>query len=157
MVNRFFHLWSEYCRHVVTASALGGYRTHSGVLLNNARGITCVSDLLNAIKTNSIVGPGLRWGDPKWTLNKANKIQPVNLQQIKLGVGAVPYEDVRRVRNYIIHSNPHTRAEFDSVAIKYSMLGANSDDVLLHRLPGGGTVMESWVKEFQSAALDAIR
>ena len=157
LVNRFFHLWGEYCRHVVTASALGGYRTLGGVFLNGAQGITCVSDILSAIKKTSIVGPGLRWGDPTWTVRHAKKIQPVNLQQITLGVGAVPYEDVRRVRNFIIHSNPHTRSEFDSVALKYSLLGANADDLLLHKLPGGGTVMETWVRDFQSAALDAIR
>lgn len=157
LINRFFHLWGEYCRHVVTASALGGCTTLSGAVLKNAQGITCVSDILDAIKRPSIVGPGLLWGDPMWTVRNANKIQPANLQQIKLGVGAVPYGDVRRVRNFIIHSNPHTRLEFDSVALKYSLLGANADDLLLHKLPGGGTIMETWVRDFQSAALDAIR
>ena len=157
LVNRFFHLWGEFCRHVVTASALGGYRTLDGVLLNSAQGIACVSDILETINKPSIVGPGLRWGDPNWTVQNANKIQPANLEQIKLGVSAVPYEDVRSVRNFIIHSNSHTRLKFDIVALKYSLFSVNADDLLLHRLPGGGTVMEAWVRDFQSAALDAIR
>ena len=157
LVNRFFHLWGEFCRHVVTASALGGYTTLGGVLLNNAHGIASLSDILNTINAPSITGPSLRWGDPTWTVGKASKIQPVNLQQIKLGVSAVPYEDVRRVRNYIIHSNPHTRSAFDMVAVKYSLIGVDSDDLLLHKLPGGATVMEGWVKDFQLAALDAVR
>ena len=157
LVNRLFHLWSEFCRHVVTASALGGYTTLSGVHLTGAQGITTISDILSTIKVNSISGPGLRWGDPSWTVQKANKIQPANLQQIKLGVGAVPYDDFRRVRNFIIHSNPHTRSEFDTVALRYSLFGVSSDDLLLHRLPGGATIMEGWVRDFQLAALDTVR
>ena len=157
LVNRFFHLWSEFCRHVVTASSLGGYRTLNGVLLTNAQGIGSVSDILHTIKETSITGPGLRWGDPVWTMRMANKIRPTNLQEIQLGVGAVPYDDVRRVRNFIIHSNPHTRLEFDSVAVKHALIGVNADELLLHRLAGGGTLMESWIREFQHAALNSVR
>ena len=157
LVNRFFHLWSEFCRHVIVVSALGGCRTLSGVNLSNARGIESVSDILNASNSHSIAGPGLRWGDPVWTVRKATRIQPANLQQIKLGVSAVPYDDVRRVRNFIIHRNPHTRSQFDEVAVKYSLIGVSADALLLHRLAGGATVMEAWIRDFQLAALDAVR
>ena len=148
LVNRFFHLWGEFCRHVVTTSALGGCTTMDGMFLNSARGISCVSDILNAINANSISGPSLRWGDPTWTVRRASRIQPANIQQISLGVGAVPYDEVRRVRNFIMHSNPHTRAEFDRVAIRYSLPGISADALLLHRLPGGFTLMESMGKGF---------
>ena len=55
------------------------------------------------------------------------------------------------------HSNSYTRLGFDTVAVTYSLIGASVDDFLLHRLPGGGTVMEGWVRDFQDAALDAVR
>ena len=157
LVNRFFHLWGEFCRHVVTASALGGYTTLHGMHLTGAQGIANVFDILSTIKMTSISGPGLRWGDPSWTVQKANKIQPANLQQITLGVSAVPYDDLRRVRNFIIHSNPHTRSEFNSVALRYSLIGVTADGLLLHKLPGGATVMEGWVRDFQLAALETVR
>ena len=157
LINRLFHLWGEFCRHVVVASALGGYRTLGGITLPGAPQIRSVSDILTTIQAQSIVGPGLRWGDPRWTTNKIGRIQPANLQQITLGVGAAPYDEFRRVRNFVIHSNPHTRLEFDAVTVTYSLMGVSADDLLLHRLPGGGTVMEGWVRDFQVAALNTVR
>lgn len=157
LVNRLFHLWGEFCRHVVVASALGGYRTLGGVLLSGAPQIGNLDDILRMFNERSITGPRLRWGDPRWTVNNAKKIQPANLNQITLGIGAAPYDDFRRVRNFMVHSNPYTRSEFEMVAISYSLFGANAEDLLLHRLPGGGTVMESWVLDFQAAALNAVR
>lgn len=157
LVNRLFHLWSEYCRHVIVASALGGYTTVSGSFLVRAPQIQNISDILTTARLPSIAGPGVRWGDPKWTSDKLRMINPVNRQQIMLGVGAAPYEDFRRVRNFVIHSNPHTRPLFDSVALSYSLIGIEADDLLLHRLAGGGSIMEMWIKGFQIAALNAVR
>ena len=157
LVNRLFHLWGEFCRHVIVASALGGYTTVGGVFLVSAPRIQSISDILNTMRVQSITGPSIRWGDPQWTGAKLNLIGPANLQQILLGVGSAPYDEFRRVRNFVIHSNPHTRLNFDSVALSYSLVGVDPDGLLLHRLAGGGTVMESWVRDFQAAALDAVR
>ena len=157
LVNRLLHLWGEFCRHLIVASALGGYQTLSGVTLRRAPQIRSVSDILTTIQKPSIAGPGLRWDDPKWTVKTLTRIQPCNIHQITLGVGAVPYEEFCKVRNFVIHSNSYTRLGFDTVAVTYSLIGASVDDFLLHRLPGGGTVMEGWVRDFQDAALDAVR
>ena len=157
LVNRFFHLWGEYCRHATVVSALGGCKTIGGNLLNSAPMVRNISDILGVIGEASITGPGMRWGDPRWTTRKVNRIQPTNLQQIKLGISAPPYDDLRRIRNFVIHSNPHTHSEFDTVAIAYSLMGASVDDLLLHTLPGGGTVMESLIRQFQYAAIDVVR
>lgn len=157
LVNRLLHLWGEFCRGVVMASALGGYRTLSGVLLANAPQIASLPDILTAIGRSSMTGPGLRWGDPVWTAQKVRTIQPANVHQITLGIGTAPYTNFAKVRNFVVHSNPHTRSQFDSVAFAYSLIGVSADDLLLHRLPGGGTVMESWVRDFQYAALNAVR
>ena len=157
LVNRLFHLWGEFCRHVVVASALGDYHTLNGVQLSSAPQISSVSDIVLAIKEQSIIGPRLRWGDPTWTVKNLRIIQPVNLQQISLGIGAAPFDEFRRVRNFVIHSNSNTRQHFDRVAFRYSLLGATPDDLLLHRLPGGATIMENWVRAFQDSALEAVR
>ena len=157
LMNRLFHLWGEFCRHVIVASALGGYTTVGGSFLMGAPNIQNISDILSTMRVSSITGPNIRWGDPQWTLAKLNVIRPANLQQIMLGVGSAPYDEFRRVRNFVIHSNPHTRSNFDSVAVSYSLVGVDADDLLLHRLAGGGTIMENWVRDFQAAALDAVR
>ena len=157
LVNRLFHLWGEFCRHLIVASTLGGYRTLGGTTLGKAPRIQSISDILAALNISSLTGPRLRWGDPHWTATAIRQLQPANLHQITLGVGAAPYDEFRWVRNYVVHSNPHTRSYFDSVAINYSLMGVRVDDLLLHRLPGGGTMMERWVRDFQHAALDAVR
>ena len=157
LINRLFHLWGEFCMHVVVFSTLGKCRTLNGSLLRNATGIANQQDILHKINAKSITGPGMRWGDPKWTAQNAKKLQPVNLQQITLGLGVAPYNDFRRVRNFVIHSNKHTRGEFNKVALAHALFEISTDDLLLHKLPGGATLMESWVLDFQIAALDAIR
>ena len=157
LVNRLFHLWGEFCRGLVVASALGGYKRLNGVLVGRAPNISRPSDIPQVIKEKSVAGPGLRWEDPTWTARKVNQLQLNNGRQILLGIGAAPYDDLRRVRNFVVHPNPHTRSEFEVVAVTYSLFGVDSDDLLLHRLPGGGTVMEGWVRDLQSAALDAVR
>ena len=157
LVNRLFHLWSEYCQQVVVASALGNCQTLNGAVLNRPSTIKSIGDIAPLIKEKSIAGPGLRWGDPVWTSKKLNRIKPANLQQISLGIGSAPYDEFRQVRNFVIHSNSNTRAYFDRVASGYSVFGNTADDLLLHKLPGGGTVMENWIRAFQDSALDAVR
>ena len=157
LVNRLFHLWGEFCRLVVIESALGGCRTLSGTILGNAPNISRISDIPPIIKMPSIAGPQLRWEDPSWTARQANTLMLANRSQISLGVGSAPYDAWRRVRNFVIHPNPHTRAEFEVVALRFSLIRAEPDELLLSRLPGGGTVMESWVQDFKDAALNVIR
>ena len=156
LVNRLSHLWGEFCRHVIVASALGGYRTVNGVLLGSAPQIGSVSDILTVMGVNSMTGPGLNWGDPTWTARRVSRIRPANRNQITLGIGSAPFDEFRCVRNFVIHSNPHTRSQFDSIAATYSLVHALPEDLLLHRLPGGATVMENWVKKFQMAALEVV-
>ena len=157
LVNRLFHLWSEYCRQVIVASTLGNCQTLNGITLTRPPHIKNIYDILSVIRKKHIAGPGLRWGDPSWTFNNLRKIQPANIQQISLGIGSAPYDDLRHVRNFIIHSNSLTRREFNRVALRYSLFDATPDDLLFYRLPGGGTLMEYWVRVFQFAALDTVR
>ena len=156
LVNRLFHLWGEFCRLAVIESALGGCRTLSGSILGSAPNISRVSDIPPIISQPSISGPRLRWGDPTWTTKQVNTLMLANRSQIILGVTSAPYDTWRRVRNFVIHPNPHTRAEFDTVAFRFSLIGAEPEDVLITRLPGGGTVMESWIQDFNIAAMNVI-
>ena len=157
LVNRLFHLWGEFCMSLVVASAIGGYRTLKGVLISNAPGIRHASDIPSVIKERSIVGPRIRWEDPVWTTGKVSLLQPANQHQITLGIAAVPFEDVRSVRHFVVHPNRHTKNGFESVTRKHSLFRVGPSDLLLHRLPGGSTVLEGWVQEFQIAAHTAVQ
>ena len=155
LVNRLFHLWGEFCRSLVVASALGGYLTLGGHVVASAPNIRRRSDIPGAIRERAIVGPGTRWEDPRWTSTRVDRLQLANQQQVKLGIASAPYDDLRRVRHFVIHANRHTRANFDVIARRYALFGVAPHDLLLHRLPGGGTVLEGWVRDFQDAAFNA--
>jgi hypothetical protein len=156
LVNRLFHLWGEFCRSVVVASALGGYTTLGGQVVTRAPNIKRQSDIPWAIGENRIVGIGLRWEDPQWTSVRVDRLQLANAQQVKLGIAAAPFYQFRPVRHFVIHSNAHTRAEFEVIAKSFSLFDVEPDDLLLHRLRGGGTVLERWIREFQVSAYNAV-
>ena len=156
LVNRLFHLWGEFCRSIVVASAIGGYSTLSGQIVTKAPTIQHRSDIPQAIRSNRIVGPGLRWEDPQWTSVRVDRLQLANAQQVKLGIGAAPFNQFRPVRHFVIHANSHTRAEFEAIANSYLLFDVEPNDLLLHRLSGGGTVLERWIREFQVSAYNAV-
>lgn len=157
LVNRLFHLWGELCRSLVEASAIGGYSTLGGHAITRAPNIKYKSDIPKLINVRSLAGPGLKWEDPAWTSKRIDTLQLANGQQLKLGIAAAPYEDFRRVRNFIIHTNPHTRGQFENVANRFLLFGVEPEVLLQYRVRGGGTLMETWVRQFQIAALNAVQ
>ena len=156
LVNRLFHLWGEFCMSLVVASAIGGCRTLRGTLLNSTPGVRRISDIRRVIGVNP-VGPSSHWEYPKWTTDQVSKLQPTNEQRIKLGVASVPMEDFSKVRHFVVHPNRHTKVGFMSVSRKHSLFQVGPNDLLLHRLPGGSTVLEGWVQDFQVAAYNAVQ
>ena len=156
LVNRLFHLWGEFCKSLVVASAIGGYRTLKGIHINSAPGIRHVSDIPSAINESSIAGPRTHWEDPKWTTKKVNLLRPANQHQIVFGIASVPIDDFRKVRHFVVHPNSHTKDRFESVTRKHLLFRVGPHDLLSHRLPNGDSVLEGWIKEFQIAARTAV-
>ena len=157
LVNRLFHLWGEFCMSVVVASAIGGYRTLRGSPINSAPGIKHMADVQRIINVNPIVGPRSHWEYPDWTTGKVTLLKPTNEQQIKLGIASVPMGDFSKVRHFVVHPNSHTRVGFKSVTRKHSLFQDGPSDLLLHRLPGGSTIIGGWIQEFQIAAHTAVQ
>ena len=157
LVNRLFHLWGEFCMSLVVASAIGGYRTLNGVILNSVPGIKYVSDVQRVINVSPIVGPRSHWEYPNWTTNKITLLKPTNEQQMKLGIASVPMGDFSKVRHFVVHPNRHTRVGFESVTRRHLLFRVGPHDLLLHKLPGGSTILEEWVQEFQVAAYNAVQ
>ncbi len=156
LLNRLLHLWGEYCRHLTLLSALGGSRTLGGSPIAAAPGISTVSDVRNKIRPR-FVGPGTRWEDPHWALNHAVQLQITNINQISLGLGAAPAQEVKTIRNFLIHPNEHTNAEYLNLARTLGQPRLRPWILLRNRLPGGGTILESWITDFQNAAYNAAR
>ncbi len=154
---RLLHLWGEFTRVVVVRSALGGCYTVSGAHVNAAPGVTSVRDILVVIKQPQLSGPRLYWDTPEWTSKQVSQLRIQNGAQVTLGLGAAPVDDLRRVRNFLTHPNSHTKSEYEGLTRRKSLVGANPDDLLRSRTPGGATLLESWVIDFQTAALNTIR
>ncbi len=157
MLIRLQHLWAEFCRELVTRSALGGCQTLSGRLLGRVSGVSDWRDIERTAWKESNRRPP-PWHQPKFTLGVANKLAVQNLAQISLGLGAVsPADDLTDIRNYIVHPNERTKLAYNRVTYKLGARGLEPDMLLTSRQIGGATLFEAWVAELQTVAFNAIR
>ena len=156
LVNRLQMLWGEYCRNLIILSARGNVLTIRGNLLAPGTGGGGLPRIKRIGKDFSS-GPGTRWDDLKWALEKAGQLMPVNLNQIGLGLGTAPSADLKVVRNFLIHPNQRTKSDYLKLAryLGYPDLEPNS--LLAADWGDGVDVIGSWVKQFQDSALEAAR
>ena len=156
LVNRLLVLWGEYCRTLVIASAFGNALTINGLQLTPAPGVTSLANIKAILGNDFGAGPGTRWEDTNWALQRARRLNPANQNEINLGFGSAPSSDLKLVRNYLIHPNRHTRFKyFHELVPTYSPVRLEPYPFLTNRLPGGSTVLESWIADFQIAAYNA--
>ena len=155
LINRLLVLWGEYCRNLVIISALGGALTMQGTLLAPSAGVRRFSDIRTKLGVNFGAGPGTKWDDPQWALARANLLSPVNRVQIGLGLGTAPVRDLKLVRNFLIHPNEHTRNNYQTLARNLGYPRMEPRALLTSNLGMGGTVLESWIDDFQTSAYNA--
>ena len=156
LVNRLMVLWGEYCRNLVIASAFGNAITLNGVRLGPAPGINGLAQIKAKLGNDFGAGPGTRWEERDWALRRAMRLNPVNQNEISLGFGTAPSGNLKLIRNYLIHPNRHTRSKYYQELVPvYSAAGLEPYSLLMHRLPGGSTVIESWIADFQISAYNA--
>ena len=156
LVNRLLVLWGEYCRNLIIASAFGNAITINGLRLVPAPGVNTLAHIRSTLGRNFGAGPGTRWEETVWATQQANQLNPVNQDQISLGLGTAPDESLKLVRNYLVHPNEHTRRRYYRELVPiYTRLRMEPYEFLANRLQGGSTVLESWISEFQIAAYNA--
>ena len=155
LVNRLLVLWGEYCRNLVILSSLGGMLTLGNELLAPAPDITGSSRIRLKLGKAFGAGPGTHWDDSDWVYKRIDSLQPENADKIRQGLANAPVENLKAVRNYLIHPNQHTAANYQGLARQFSYISLEPKELLSNRLPGGGTVLESWVVDFQDAAREA--
>jgi hypothetical protein len=146
-------LWAEYTRELVVRSALGTI-TNGGTLVPPAPGIRTVNDIKGIVQLS---GPGANWHWVTHAARKARRLGIRNYNQVTLGLGAAPVAQVMSVRNFVVHPNETTRSEYIQTTRNLRLLGLEPDDLLARRVPGGATVFEQWIADFQLAALNAAR
>lgn len=157
LLIRLQHLWAEFCRELITRSALGSCRTISGSLLTRVPRVNKVRDILGFAKKES-KGGFCPWHDPVFALGVANRLAVQNLSQMSLGLGAVsPANDLTAMRNYAVHPNKRTRTHYEQVTYKIGIPGAQPAELLATRQTGGATLFETWVADLQLIALIASR
>lgn len=155
MIIRLQLLWGEFCRELVVRSALGGCRTVSGSLLSRGATVSAPQAIQQAVER--------RRRPPTWHITTfavaiARILGTQNYQQIYLALTQVsPVDDLRIVRNYIVHPGETTRIAYEQVAWKLGTPEADPVSLLAFRLSGGATRFETWVADFQLMALNAVR
>ena len=157
LVIRLQLLWGEYCRELVVSSALGDTHTLSGKLLTRVAGVSRATDIVNVatIVSNGRPPP---WHQPGFTVRVAARLDVQNLFEIRQGLSAVsPADDLRAVRDYVVHPNRRTKVRYLTVAQRLGSHTAGPDSLLSTLLPGGATLFEAWVADLQTIALIAAQ
>lgn len=156
LLIRLQHLWGEFCRVIVTRSAVGGCARLGGGIIAPAPRIVSVHNV-ETIIGRTYVGPGSQWDVPKWAVAKASTLNIANYNEVSLGLSSAPASEVTAVRNYLVHPNIRTRAEFSLVANRLGVPGLSSDDLLRKKYAGGASQLETWIDLYRIAASNAIK
>ncbi len=157
LVARLQHLWGEFCRELVVKSALGGCETRTGKILPHASGVKRVSDVPQIAKT-PLAGVRSNWDDPEFTIDQAMRLKVANFNDIELGLAPVSIvaDNIRCVRNYIVHPNSRTSSRYAQTARVLGFSGLPPDQLLSRTVPGGETVFENWLSILILAAWSSV-
>lgn len=154
LVIRLQALWGEYCRNLIILSARGNALTIGGKPIPPAPGIAGFAAIRHILGNHFGGGPGTHWDNPGWAIQRANQLNPTNQNQIRLGLESAPVDKLRLVRNFLVHPNQQTNPRYQELAEDLGFSGAAPKE-LLNSSFEGGTVIESWVADFQLAAYNA--
>lgn len=157
LVVRFVHLWGEFCRTLITRSALGNVRTVSNSVLPAAPGISCSSDVSNIARLESNNRPP-PWHNSGYSIRVAQRLNVANYSTIGQSIGAVsPIRELIDIRNFVVHPNQRTLVAFQSVALSYGVSTRQPLDVLSLTQPGGQNLLTTWIFRFQTIAAAAVK
>lgn len=98
----------------------------------------------------------MNWDDPRFALQQASTLQIANYNQVSIGLSSAQTQDMKFVRNFIVHPNEYTRLRYEQVARSLGSQGFSYDHLLSQRIAGGATIFESWVHQLLGAAWNAV-
>ena len=161
LVVRLQALWAEFCRELIVRSAIGNCQSRTGLLVAPALRVKHVRDLPGITRQftkQPFAGPGAQWEDPVFAIRQARFLGVSNLNQISIGLGSVTTSlgYLKRVRNFIVHPNRDTKAKYIQTARTLGFLGAFPTQLVNQHLPGGVTILATWVSDLEIAAWNAV-
>ena len=156
VIIKLQYYWGQFCQELLLKSAVGSYQTLTSGVLTPAN-ISNVPDIY--VEANKISrGRNFPWHIPTYCTNLAKKIGTYNYNQIKSGLSiTAPINDLRSVRNYIVHPSKETQVAYKRVAIKYGQPNATPITLLSTAQSSGGTLFGDWVSSIRLMAEIAVR
>ena len=99
------------------------------------------------------------WHIPEQSARIALKLAPKNATQIVTALSSVsPIDEIRAIRNYVVHPNLDTRVKYDAAARRAGALDPDPDILLTSKVyPGNVTRFEYRAAQIRIIALDASR
>ena len=160
-VVRLQHLWGEFCRELIARSSIGGARTMEGTYLPRVSGVRQWKDVEEIARETTGARRDVPWHIPERSARIALKLAPKNATQIATALSSVsPIDEIRAIRNYVVHPNRDTRVKYDAAARRAGALDPDPDpDILLTSKvhPGNVTRFEYWAAQIRIVALEASR
>jgi hypothetical protein len=157
MLVRLQLLWAEFCRELVMTSALGGCQTVTGTVLGPGAAVTSPNDIKQVVD-NETRGRPPPWHIPNFAVTIAQNLGAQNFRQLQLALSRVsPVDDLKVVRNYIVHPWKPTRLAYVQVSRNLGAPGIDPVSLLAIRDSNGNSMFRNWVIQLQNIALDAIR
>ena len=157
LIARIQHLWGEFCRELIVKSAIGGCETRAGRVLSHAPGIKRVVDVPRITKT-PLAGNRSSWEDPQFSIGQARLLKVSNFNEIGLGLGGASgvIDNIRYIRNYIIHPNSRNSVRYLNVARLLGFGSLPPVQLVSQTTTGGETVFENWLSTLTLAAWNAV-
>lgn len=148
--------WGEFCHELLVKSAIGGYKTLKSGTLNPAR-ISKVTDIYTVANKISR-GRDFPWHIPYYCTNLAKTIGTQNYGQILMGLSiTAPIDDLRDVRNHLVHPCKTTQLAFNRVASKYGYPSSDPISLLATIQKNGKTLLFKWIESLRLMAEISIR
>ncbi len=161
-VVRLQDAWARFCRELVLISASEQPITLNGTLLPLAPGIKCRKDALSALRVIYNRPPWEpKWFDAQACLKPATILRISNYASMSGGIAVSPspLDDLRTLRNFLVHRSEQTAADVQTVAKKLHLPVTTGAIAILLSNSGttGTTMLELWVRQLQAMAQVAVR
>ena len=99
------------------------------------------------------------WHIPERSAQIALKLAPKNATRIATALSSVsPIDEIRAIRNYVVHPNRDTRVKYDAAARRAGLFEPDPDTLLTAKVyPENVTRFEYWANQIRIVALEASR
>ena len=151
-------MWSKYCRNLIIISAVDKPRTITGTTVITSNVVKKYKDVMPFLR-RKFNRKNILW-EPKWhiaheAIKAAHELSISNYQTISSAIGAQcsPADEIRIVRNYIVHQNKETARKYIGILINYNIPQNTAAVKMLEEfMILGVNLFEYWIRKLQIMA-----